>query len=91
MLILNPAQVSALGKTLYEEEFKERYAAGHAGEILAIEVKSKCAYLGKTPLEALKAAEASQPDGFFHLIRIGSPGVYSLRSGGANANGRFFR
>ena len=91
MTILNPAQLAERGKKLYEEEFKERYAAGHIGEILAIEIKSRSAYLGKTPLEALNAAEAAQPNGFFHLIRIGSPGVYNLRSGRPNANGRFFR
>jgi hypothetical protein len=74
----NPTQLGDLGRKLYTETFEPIYAPSHIGEILAIEVKSKTAYLGKTPLEALQTAQAAQPNGFFHLVRIGSPGVYKL-------------
>jgi hypothetical protein len=80
MATMNFDQVAETGKKLYEEEFKEKFATGHTGEVLAIEVKSKTAYLGKTPLEALSAGEAANQAGLFYLVRIGSPGVYHLRS-----------
>jgi len=91
METLNPTSLAELGERLYEEHFKAEYSPEHTGEILAIEVKSKTAYLGKSPLEALLAAKAAHKNGFFHVVKIGSPGVYNLRSGRPNANGRILR
>ncbi len=91
MPTLTPAQLAERGRKLYEEEFEDKFAVGHTGEVLAIEVKSKTAYLGKTPLEAVQAGRAAKPAGFFHVIRIGSPGVYKLRSGRPGASGLLLR
>jgi len=80
MATMNLNQLAETGKKLYEEEFKDKFASDHNGEVLAIEVQTKTAYLGKTPLEALTAGETAQATGLFYLVRIGSPGVYHLRS-----------
>jgi len=81
MATMNLKQLAETGKKLYEEEFKEKFAPAHTGEILAIDVQTKTAYLGKTPLEAMQTAREAQPAGAFYIVRIGSPGVYTLRSG----------
>jgi hypothetical protein len=46
-------------------------------------VESKTAYLGKSVLEALTAAKKAHQNGFFHVVKIGSAGVYKLRLGRA--------
>ncbi len=60
MEIVNPTRLAELGQKLYEERFKDAYAADHTGEPLAIEVESKTACLGKSVLEALTAAEKAR-------------------------------
>jgi hypothetical protein len=80
MEILNPTRLAELGWKLYEERFKDEYFPAHTGEILAIDIESSTAYLGKSPLEALTIAKAANHNGHFHLIKIGSAGVYALRS-----------
>lgn len=74
----SPTQLAKIGEKLYEERFKNEYTPEHTGEILAIEVASETAYLGKSALQALLAGQAAQHDGTFHLVRIGGPGVYHM-------------
>lgn len=81
MAVLNVKQFSESGRKLYEEEFKDKFAPQHDGELLAIDLVSKTAYLGKTPLEAMQTGRRAKPSGAFYLVRIGSPGIYQLRSG----------
>lgn len=81
MQTLNPTRLAELGEQLYQKRFKEEFAPEHTGEILAIEVESKTAYLGKSALEALLAAKAAHENGFFHVVRIGGPGVYKMGLG----------
>jgi len=88
MATLNPTRLAELGRKLYEERFKDEYAPAHTGEILAIDIESSTAYLGKTPLEALAVAKAANHSGHFHLIKIGSVGVYTLRSVTSDAHTR---
>jgi hypothetical protein len=91
MAIFNPTQLAELGKKLYEEKFKAEYAPEHDGEILAIDVESQTAHLGKSAMEALLAGEAANENGFFYILKIGGPGVYKLRSGRSATRGWPFR
>jgi len=81
METLSPTRVAALGEKLYRDRFLAEYASAHMGEILAIEVESETAYLGKSALDALLAAEASHKNGSFHVVKIGGPGVYQMGLG----------
>jgi hypothetical protein len=87
--IFNPAQVTEIGKKLYAERFEPLYAPEHTGEILAIEVQSKTAYLGNSGGEALRAAMAAHPEGFFHVLRIGGGGVYKVDGAMYDTHGWF--
>ena len=91
METLNPTRLAELGQKLYEERFKDAYAAEHTGEILAIDVDSGTAYLGTSPLEALTTARAANSNGHFHLVKIGFSGVYTLRSATSEARARQVR
>jgi len=89
MAILNPTRLADLGRKLYADLFEPVYALDHQGEILAIEVQSKTAYLGKSGGEALRAGIEAHPDGFFHILRIGGGGVYKVPIGRSDARGWF--
>jgi len=91
MATLNPPRLAELGERLHEEHFKAEYLQEHTGEILAIDVESKTAYLGKSPLEALLAAKAAHKNGFFHIVKIGGPGVYKMGLGRSAPNVRAVR
>jgi len=74
----NPPRQAEIGDKLYYERFHQEYSPEYLGEILAIDVESEKAYLGHSVIEALDAAEKAHKDGFFHVVKIGSPGVYRL-------------
>jgi hypothetical protein len=78
METMSPTRLAELGRKLYQERFKDQYLPEHKGEVLAIDVESESAYLGKSVVEALLAGEAAHSGGFFHVVRIGSPGVYQM-------------
>ncbi len=81
METFNPTRQAEIGDKLYYERFQQEYLPEHLGEILAIDVESEVAYLGKSVLDALDAAEKAHKDGFFHIVKIGGPGVYRLGFG----------
>jgi hypothetical protein len=91
METLNPTRLAELGEKLYQERFKDQYAPEHTGEVLAIDVESESAYLGKSALEALLAGEAAHRGGFFHVVKIGGPGVYQMGFGRSTSRDRIVR
>ena len=48
------------------------------GEFVAIGIDTKHYYLGNNPEEALQTARAAEPNGVFHLIRVGFPGAFRI-------------
>ena len=51
----------------------------HHGDYVMIEVESGAYYVGKTPDEALRRAEAAYPGQAFCLIRVGYKAVHKLK------------
>jgi hypothetical protein len=78
--MLGPEEIASRGERLYKEHYQQRYELSHSGQYLAIDVTTLngTVYLADTPEEALKTAEKSNPQGFFHLVRIGFPAVYRV-------------
>lgn len=73
-------QIAAAGERLYR-----RLAPAYAqeeGKYLAIDVGTGKAYLAPSPQDALKLAEHANPKGSFHLVKIGSYGLYRVASYG---------
>ena len=76
--MLSPEAIAERGEAIYRNKFKEEYEKSHAGKFVAIEIDSEEAFLGSTPEEAIAAAQRARDGGLFHLIRVGSPGVYRV-------------
>jgi hypothetical protein len=72
--------VAAAGERLYHKlaPFYER----ERGKYLAIDVDTEKAYLAASPQEALSLAEKANAHGTFHLVKIGSEGLYRVASYG---------
>jgi len=73
-------EVAAAGERLYRR-LAPKYSQ-ESGKYLAIDVDTKKAYLAATPQDALKLAENADPKGSFHLVKIGSDGLYRVASYG---------
>jgi hypothetical protein len=76
-IFADPTKLAEAGEKLYQERFKHEYEPDHKGEFIAIDVIRGVATLAKEPEEALGQAQAANPNGLFHLLRIGSAGACS--------------
>ena len=73
-----PLDAAARGEEVYRRLFKTEYEAKYSGQFVAIDVKTERAFRDTTPEGALQKAQAAIPGGMFHLIRVGSPGVFRV-------------
>jgi hypothetical protein len=73
---LDAAKVADAGERIYREQYQRDYEANHQGAFAAIDVCDGSAHLAATLREAIEKGRAADPDGFFHVIRIGFPSVY---------------
>lgn len=78
MDLSNPKAIAERGEAIYREKYKAAYEAEHLGKFVAIDVASGDAYVGDSAEEVLEEARAKAPKGFFHLIRVGSPGAFRV-------------
>ncbi len=72
-----PQEIAEKGEALYKNRFRAEYEE-HEGRFLAIDVTLEEAFVADTPEGALEAAQRKNPQGFFHLVKIGSLGVYRV-------------
>jgi hypothetical protein len=85
-----PTNLNAIverGERIYNEKYREEYEAKHLGKFVAIDVTTERAYLSDTPETALQEGRTQNPSGVFHLIRIGSPGVFRVGYSAADSDG----
>jgi hypothetical protein len=75
---LSPQAIAEKGEEIYQRKYKAQYEKTHAGKFLAVELGTEEGFLGDTPEEAIRAAQTARDGGYFHLIRIGAPGVYRV-------------
>ncbi|MBI3447710.1 MAG: hypothetical protein HY049_02130 [Acidobacteria bacterium] len=86
--MVNPPQVIAeRGEQIYRERYKDEYERLYSGQFVALDVDSGSPFVADTPEGALDAARRAQPTGRFHLIRIGSPGVFRMSYAGSGSHG----
>ena len=77
-LLHTPDQIVDAGERISAETHKTRLERERLGHFVAIDVLTGEPYVAEFPEEALKSARQHAPTGIFHLIRIGSPGVYRV-------------
>jgi len=73
-----PERIAQAAEKIYRERYQADYEKRFPGQFVAIEIKTSEPYLGQYPELALQTAKKAAPNGIFHLIRIGSPGAYSV-------------
>jgi len=74
----NPQAIAEIGEKIYNEKYRDEYERTHIGKFVAISLNSENLYIGDNPVDAYKTAQEAEPTSFFHLIKIGSEGVYKV-------------
>jgi len=77
-LMNNPKMIVATGERVYRDKFQAAFEAQHSGEYVAIDVERETAYLGASPEDAFDAARKDDPQGDFHLVRVGYAAAFQL-------------
>ena len=78
MTTMSPEVLAQKGEAIYKQKFKKDFEEKYLGKFAAIDVVSESAVVADTPEDALRKAQSECPDGFYHLIKIGSDGIYRL-------------
>lgn len=73
-------ELARRAEAFYADRLKVTLEATHHGEYVAIDPDTGDYFLGKTLLEAGRAARAAHPDRWCYGIRIGHAAVYHLGS-----------
>lgn len=73
----NPKAIATAGEEIYQSLQRDQERT-HRGQFVAINVKTKRYHLGENAEAALENARAEEPDGLFHLIRIGFAGAFQI-------------
>jgi hypothetical protein len=74
----NPKQLAEKGETIYRNKYQQDYERLHIGKYVAIDLSTEKAYVADTPEGAVELLQKENPKGFFHLIKVGSPGVFKV-------------
>ncbi|MGC4098617.1 MAG: hypothetical protein QM706_16010 [Nitrospira sp.] len=62
--------VADKGEQIYQDLYQDTYEKKYSGQYVVIEVQTKHAYVADSAAGAAHKAEAEDPDGLFHLIKI---------------------
>jgi hypothetical protein len=68
--------IAERGEAIYAERYRAELEEKSHGRFVAIHIVSGEATLGDTGEEALRVALEKEPDGFFHLIRVGHKAAF---------------
>lgn len=86
----NPKQLAEKGEAIYKAKFQQEYERLHPGKYAAIDITTEKAYVADTPEAAVDLLQKENPQAFFHLVRIGAPGVYKVGFSVHNNNGDYW-
>ena len=75
--LTNPKAIAKAGEEIYNS-LRAELEENHIGKFVAINVKTSTYHLGDTPEEALQEAKKADPQGLFHLIRVGFSGAFQI-------------
>lgn len=74
----SPQVLAQKGEDIYNKKFRKEYEEKYQGKFVAIDISTENAILADTPEDALLKAQKESPDGFYHLLKVGSTGVYRI-------------
>jgi hypothetical protein len=73
-----PNSIAEKGETIYREKYQAEYEAKYPGKYLAIDVNSAKPFVADTPESAVESLLRENPSAYYHVMRIGAPGVYRV-------------
>ncbi len=82
----NPKAIAEKGKKIYSSKYREEYEDKYPGKFVAVNVLDQTTVLGDTASAALLEAKRQNPQGLFHLIRVGHPGAFEVGFGLRSVN-----
>lgn len=77
-MIGTPKQLAEKGEAIYKQKYQQEFERLHPGKFAAIDIDTEKAYIADTPEAAVEALQKVRPAGFFHLVKIGSTGVFKV-------------
>lgn len=80
MSIVNgtPKQLAEKGEAIYKAKYQQEYERVYPGKYVAIDIGTEKAFVADTPEGAIELLEKENPKAFFHLVRVGSAGVFKV-------------
>ena len=88
---LNPEMIAEKGEAIYKQKFQQELEQKHPGKFIAVDIASEDVVIADTPEEAISQAQAKYPGSYFHLIKIGSAGIYRVGYTRSNKRDWIFR
>ncbi len=76
--LTDPKEIAAAGRAIYAEKYKDHYEEAYPDQFVAINLRTERAYVAHHPEDALCQAKDDDPEGLFHLIKIGSTGAFKV-------------
>jgi hypothetical protein len=67
------------GEKIYEELYKADFEVRFPRQVVAIDIESRRAFVGRTSLDAGEQARRVFPDNLFYFLRVGAPTLYVRR------------
>ncbi len=69
--VKNPATFAHKAELIYNRKYRVEFEERYHGQIVAIDVASEDAFVGRTELAALNKARRKHPDHVFYFLRVG--------------------
>jgi hypothetical protein len=74
----NPKAIAEAGERIYRDKFQVELEASSHGKYAAINVEKETVFVSDTPEGAFDLARKDDPQGIFHLVRVGYAGAFQL-------------
>ena len=71
----SPDEIAGEAERIYKD-LSEDVTASHEGEFMVVSVRTRRVYISPSSAEAFRLGRAAEPNGLFHLIRIGADSAF---------------
>ena len=74
----NAKQLAEKGEAIYKAKYQQEYEKSYSGKYVAIDLSTEQAFVADTPEAAVELLQRENPKSYFHLVRVGSTGVFKV-------------
>lgn len=76
--MLTKDEIARRGREIYARDIRAEVEREHDGEFLVVDFVTGDYTVGEDEDEVFGRAEAKDPEGLFHLVRVGRPAVHRI-------------